>query len=212
MKDGHAVPAQLEQLRNHFEVSPSKYDDCRRAAKHRCNQLFKQGPPAAVICSVIVVMEMQDVAQPKCPADGQENKLANGAAAACDVDMCHTGRRKTRAKQRKDRAAKKSNGRRQHAAVKSQGTTGHANRRPGNAVFVRCLGRLGGNNPSGGQYRRHAPVRLELTIRTVRVRSPSVSASSRFAKSNSQSTNVLPPARAVVMQFALLRADAPPQR
>ena len=93
-----------------FQVSPSKYDDCRGAAKHRGDQLFKKRSLAAIILGVIVVMEMQDIAQSDCSGHRQKNNLSNGAAAACDVDMCHTGRRKTRAKQREHGAAQISNG------------------------------------------------------------------------------------------------------
>ena len=88
-----------------FQVSPSKYHDRHRAAKHRCDQLFKNRALAAVIFGVIVVMEMQDVAQSKCSGDGQKDDLANGAAAARDVDMRHTRRRKTRPKQCKNGAS-----------------------------------------------------------------------------------------------------------
>lgn len=110
VKDSNAVLAKLEQLRDHFQVSSSKYDDGRRAAKHRCNQLFKKCPLAAIIFGVIVVMEMQNVPQSECPADGQKDYLPNGAPAPCNVDMCHAGRRKTRASQRKDGAAKINSG------------------------------------------------------------------------------------------------------
>ena len=87
-----------------------KYHDCRRAAKNHCDQAFKNRAAAAVIFGVIVVMEMQDVTQSNCSGDGQKDNLSNGAAAARDVDMCHTGRRKTRPKQRKHGAAKIKNG------------------------------------------------------------------------------------------------------
>ena len=106
VEDDHAVPAQLEQLGDDFQVSLSKYYDCRRAAKHRCDQPFKKRPPAAVIFGVIVVMKMQDIAQSDCSGDGQKDNLSNGAAATCDVDMCYTGRRKTRAKNCEHGAAK----------------------------------------------------------------------------------------------------------
>ena len=110
VKDDDAVPGQPEQLRDDFQVSPSQYHHCRRAAKHRCYQAFKNRAAAAVIFGVIVVMEVQDVAQSKCSGDRQKDNLSNGAAAARDVDMCHTGRRKPRPKQCKYGAAKINNG------------------------------------------------------------------------------------------------------
>ena len=110
MEDGDAVPAQSERLRDDFQISPSKYHDRRRAAKHRCDQAFKNRAPAAVIFGVIVVMEMQDVTQSNCSGDGQKDNLSNGAAAARDVDMRHTRRRKTRLKQCKNGAAEINNG------------------------------------------------------------------------------------------------------
>ena len=73
-------------------------------------RLLRNVPLPAVIFGVIVVMEMQDVAQSKRSGDGQKDNLSNGAAAARDVDMCHTGRRKTCPKQCKHGAAKINNG------------------------------------------------------------------------------------------------------
>ena len=111
MEDNHAVPAQLEHLRD--DTSRSRRPSTMTAAARRnivAISFLRNVPLAAVIFGVIVVMEMQDVAQSECSGDGQKDDLANGAAAARDVDMCHTRRRKTSPKQRKNGAAKINNG------------------------------------------------------------------------------------------------------
>ena len=51
---------------------------------------FKKLSTATIIFGVIVVVDMQNVAQPKRSRDGEKDNLSNGAAAACDIDMCHT--------------------------------------------------------------------------------------------------------------------------
>ena len=123
--DSHPISAQSERLRDEFQIPPSKHHDRRRAAKCRCDQALISLAPAAVIFGVIVIMQVKDVPQSERSCDGQKDDLANGAAAARDIDVSHTRRRKTCLKQCKNGNAKIYNGAEHHTAVTSRCTMGH---------------------------------------------------------------------------------------